>query len=369
MSERFADIWNNKPLRQLIILAGITILAVFAAIYAVTRDTRGVSARFEPVKLFAGLDTHLEHVAKIVLTIPRGMQGPEKLIMTKDADGIWHMPGFGGYSARQDKVKDLLVGLGNLEAYEPRTKRPEWQRNLGLLAPEDLGTAMRVELLDDKNTRIAALLTGKIPEESVDVQGQGMIYVRRDGEDQTWLARGRLPLSKVASDWLDTDFLDLKKNDIASVTLWAGTALPAVVSRSDPDEPNFELQNVETDRASRGAPVMNGIANAVAEASFDDVAARDTITFPDSSPHIVVDSFSGLRYEIVMTGLGTNIWATVKVSPMAELPAGVDAVAVQAKAAALNKRLSAWAYQIPNAVSGPLMQTKDVLTREGSPSL
>lgn len=369
MSDRFADLWKNKPLRHLIILAGVTLLAVLIAIYAVMRDTRGVSARFESTKLFTGLDTHLEHVSKIVMTIPRGMQGPQKLIMTKSADGIWHLPAYGDYPARQDKVRDLLVGLGNLEAYEPRTKRAEWHRNLGLLAPEDLGTAMRVEIFDEQNTRIVGLLTGKIPEESVDVQGQGMIYVRRDGEDQTWLARGRLPLSKVASDWLDKDFLDLKKDDIARVTLWAGTEFPAIIYRTSPDEPNFELQDVEADRATRGAPVMNGIANAVAEAAFDDVAARETISFPDSSPHVLVDSFEGLRYEIVMTGIGTNIWVTVSASLSPELKEGADAAVLQGKVEALNKRYADWAYQIPNSVSGPLMQTKDVLTREGSASL
>lgn len=368
MSQSADSFWTNKPLRHLTMLAAVTFLAVIGAIVAVTLDVRDVRTKFVPVKLFEGLDTKLDHAAQIVVTLPRGMQGVDKLVINRTADGVWVLPGHGGYPARQDMVKNLLTGLGALEAYEPRTARAEWHRNLGLLAPEDLGSATRVEIFDDKKQRLAAMLAGKIPEESVDVQGQGMIYVRRDGEDQTWLARGRFPLAKVASDWLDTDFLTLPKDHIARVTLWAGSEHPATISRPSPDDPNFELENLAPGEISRGAPVMNGIANAIAEASFEDVAPEASITFPEASPHVVINSYDGLVYTIVMTGSGTSIWAKVSVDVSPDLAAEKQAAA-RDLAAKREARFKGWVYQIPSELAGILMQTKDVLTHEGAPAL
>lgn len=368
MTQSDDSFWKNKPLRHLTVLAGVTFVAVIGAIIAVTHDMRDVRTEFQPVKLFEGLDTKLDRAAHIVVTLPRGMQGVDKLVIDRKPDGVWVLPGHGGYPARQDMVKNLLTGLGALEAYEPRTARAEWHRNLGLLAPEDLGSATRVEIFDDKKERLAALLAGKIPEESVDVQGQGMIYVRRDGEDQTWLARGRFPLAKVASDWLDTEFLTLPKDHIARVTLWAGSEHPATISRASPDDPNFELENLAPGEMSRGAPVMNGIANAIAEASFEDVAPETSITFPEASPHVVINSFDGLLYTIVMTGSGTSIWAKISVEAAPDLAADKQ-MAAQELATKREARFKGWVYQIPSELAGILMQTKDVLTHEGAPAL
>lgn len=365
MPQSIASLWMNKPLRHLAGLAAVTLLAVIGAIVAVTHDMRDVRTEFAPVTLFEGLDTKLDRVAQIIVTLPRGMQGVDKLVINRTPEGVWVLPGHGGYPARQDMVKGLLTGLGALEAYEPRTARVEWHRNLGLLAPEDLGSATRVEIFDDRKQRFAALLVGKIPEESVDVQGQGMIYVRRDGEDQTWLARGRFPLAKVTSDWLDTDFLTLPRDRIARVTLWSGSEHPATISRTGPDDPNFQLENPGPGEISRGAPVMNGIANAIAEARFEDVAPETTVAFPDASPRVVIESFDGLDYTIVMTGSGTSIWAKVSVDVSPDLGNEKQAEAREL-AAKLEARFNHWVYQIPSDLAGILMQTKDVLTHEGA---
>jgi hypothetical protein len=118
---------------------------------------------------------------------------------------------------------------------------------------------------------------GKVPERAVDVNGEGLIYVRRDGEDQTWLARGRLPLHKQAIDWLDTRFIDIPREEVARVTLWAGTERPVVMERGSPGAADFEIVNMPETRASRGAPVVNKVAGSLFESSFDDVAPAEVL--------------------------------------------------------------------------------------------
>ncbi len=119
-----------------------------------------------------------------------------------------------------------------------------------------------------------------MPERAVDVRGEGLIYVRRDGEDQSWLARGRLPLHKTVAEWLDPVFVDIPREELARVTLWGGTDNPVIIERASKEESDFAIINMPAGRATRGAPVVNGVATALAGKSFDDVAPADTLDLP-----------------------------------------------------------------------------------------
>ena len=250
---------GNRPLRNLLALAAVTAVMLIAAIAAVLSDQSSVRTNFVPHPLFEGLSARLDQVDRIVYTSSRGMTGEEVVSISRREDGVWGVASRAGYPANEELVRNVLLGVGNMEAYEPRTANPEWHRNLGLMKPEDIGTAIRVELFSGEE-RLAGLLVGKVPERAVDVNGEGLIYVRRDGEDQTWLARGRLPLHKQAIDWLDTRFIDIPREEVARVTLWAGTERPVVMERGSPGAADFEIVNMPEMRASRGAPVVNKVA-------------------------------------------------------------------------------------------------------------
>lgn len=355
----------NRPLRNLIALGLVTAAAVVAASVAVIQQEQGVRAHLEPQPVFQGLDTKLDQVSKIIYTLGRGMRGTEDVTLERGADGRWTVAERKNYPANQELVKKVLLGMGEIKAFEPRTARPEWHRNLGLLAPEDLGSAVRIAFFDRQGQRMAAILAGKVPETAVDVKGEGMIYVRRDGETQTWLARGRLPLFQSVQGWLDTDFIGIGRDEIRRVTLWAGTDHPVVIARASKDEHDFVLDNIPQDRTTRGAPIVNGAATAVVDLAFDDVAPAASLNFPETSPRAVIETFDGLKVSIVMTGGGGALWAKVsaEADPSA-MPAGADMKAVEARAETLNKRLADWAYKLPQAASGQLTQSMDLLTHE-----
>jgi hypothetical protein len=206
------------------------------------------------------------------------------------------------------------------------------------------------------------MLAGKVPEQTVDARGEGMIYVRRDGENQTWLARGRFPLVQSASDWLDPAFLGVSRDEIRRVTLWAGTDHPVVMSRASKDENDFTLQDIPKGRTTRGAPIVNGAATSIVDLGFDDAVPADTMSFPDSSPNAVFETFDGLRLTLTMTGGGGALWAKV----VADVePEASDATAAQKKADEINARVGAWAYKLPQTAGGQLTQSMDLLTHEG----
>jgi hypothetical protein len=66
MSASRAALRGNKPLRNLVILAGATAIAVVAASVAVINDQSSVRTNFVPHPLFEGLATKLDRVDRIV---------------------------------------------------------------------------------------------------------------------------------------------------------------------------------------------------------------------------------------------------------------------------------------------------------------
>lgn len=358
---------GNKPLRNLAILALATVVAVVAATIAVVTMERGVRVKFAPEPFFPGLETKLDQVGKITYTLGRGLRGVEKITLDRGADGRWTVAERQNYPAKQDLVQKALIGISELVLYEPRTARPEWHRNLGLLAPEDLGSGVRVALLDKASKPMASFIAGKVPDQTGDARGQGMIYVRRDGDNQTWLARGRFPLFQAAQDWLDATFLDLKRDEIKSVTLWASTDHPVVMDRASADENDFTLENIPKGRVTRGAPVVNGTATSLVDLTFDDAVPVGSLEFPDTSPQVLVETFDGLRLTLTLTGGGGALWA--KIAADAE-PAGGDVMKTEAakkKADMLNDRLTKWAYKLPQQAGNQLTQSVDLLTHEAGP--
>lgn len=368
MAQGLQAIMSQKPLRNLAILAAATLVAVVAASVAVVTQERSVRVAFAPRPMFPGLETKLDQVTRVTYTLGRGLRGVEKITLNREPGGKWTVADRKNYPAKQDMVQKLLIGVSEINLYEPRTARPEWHRNLGLLAPEDLGSATRVEFFDGKGNRMAALLAGKVPDQTGDARGQGMIYVRRDGENQTYLARGRLPLFQSAQDWLDPTFLGIARDEIKRVTLWAGTDHPVVMSRETKDQNDFILQSIPKGRVTRGAPIVNGAATSIVDLTFDDAVPAGSLDFPATSPRAVFETFDGLRLSLVLTGGGGALWAKVvaEADPALAAP-GSDMKPVEAKAAEINGRVKDWIYKLPQQAGNQLTQSIDLLTHEAGP--
>ncbi|HEX7776947.1 MAG TPA: DUF4340 domain-containing protein [Parvibaculum sp.] len=360
---------SNKPLRNLVLLAVATGIAVIAATAAVFVQANAVRVKFAPVAMYPGLESRLDQVVKIQYTLARGMRAPDKITLVRGTDGRWTVAERKNYPANQDLVRKALVGVSELNLYEPRTALPAWHRNLGLLAPEDLGSATRVQFYDKDGKLMAAFLAGKVPDQTADARGQGMIYVRRDGENQTWLARGRFPLFQTAQDWLDTSFLGLKRDDVKRLTLWAGTDHPVVISRAAKDDSDFALENIPKGRVTRGAPVVDGVANSLVDLAFEDAVPAGSLDFPATSPQVVVETFDGIRITFVITGGGGGLWAKIlAAADPALMPPGTDMKAADARAREIEARVSPWTYKLPQPVGNQLTQSMDLLTHEDGPA-
>lgn len=353
---------NRSALSRLAILGFVTLVAVGGASFAVLHQESSVKAQFTPERMFPGLDDRLDKVTRITYTFGRGLDGVKKINLNRDQNGVWSLAERNNYPARIDKVKAALIGLGSLEAYDPRTSDPQWYAPLGLTAPEDLGRATRVEFFDASGRRMAGLLVGRVPDQTFDVKGEGLIYARRDGEKQSWLARGSLPLIAEEGGWLNPELSGFARDDVARVVLWAGTATPVKIGRANPSDKDFAIENLPAGTMGRGAPVLNGVVNAAVNLSLQDAVPVKNVNFPENSPRVEVEGFDGVRLSMVITGGSNSYWVKfLAAADPALLPAGADLKEATARASAINARLSPWAYQIPEDKGVQLTQVMDQL--------
>lgn len=358
-----ADRPQKNALRWLALLAAATVLSIAGAVIALSMQENATRVRFEPRPFFDDLAGEINRAEKIVFTIGRGLSDPGKITLNRDKNGGWQVEQRFGFPAKSDQVRKLIVGLVELEAFEPRTSNPEWHRELGLAAPEDLGSATRVELIDGDGEPFVQLLAGKVVEDTKDAQGRGFIYARKEGEDQAWLARGRLPLNTQVTDWLELDIFQLKREDIKRVVLWAGTENPVIIERESADERNFHIANLPEGRTGRGAAIVNGPATALVDVEPEDVIPGDKLDFEEGST-AAIDTFGGMRFIVRMTGGAGVLWAKISAeADAALLGEGGDLEAAEKRAAEVNALTEGWAFRFGQEVSVKLAQTMQALTR------
>lgn len=185
-----------------LLLAAASAMAVGGAIWATQPDP---VAR-EDVAMFPGLAMLLPNAARIEI-----VRHGRKLILV-DRDGAWQLPERAGYPVEPQRLHHLLTGLSELRLREARTGDPASARQLGLGDPEgatDDATAIRVWASD--GTVMAAVIVGHA------LPGGASLFVRRPGQDQTWLADGVLAASADPVDWVDVGVVDLASGGIARI--------------------------------------------------------------------------------------------------------------------------------------------------------
>ncbi len=323
-------------LRMMRPLLAITAASVGLAVFAGLTD-RKVNDVKPPAVLLADYAESFDQATQLEMTFAAGISGTRG-IRIELQDGQWVLPERGNYRANQELVTETLLALADLKALEARTQKPEWHRALGLVVPEDLGRAMRFKVRAQDDTVLTSLLLGNEQESEAeakqDVKTYGpelrQFYARQEGDDQAWLARGRLPRNPNVAAWLDRDLARHELADLKSVSFNKGGQ-------------KFKLLRVTpTDWSMGGGDKWVSDFKALQP---DEVTQAEAIDFATAQP-MVLRYTNGLviRYENV--GAATVIWSRIsasvaRVSGQSKTARGE----VRSLAADINARYKGWALR------------------------
>ncbi len=347
--------------RSVLILAVVTAIFTVAAIgaqYARWSDTiRSVES--EPA--FPDIGEALSDVTQI--KIIRSDDNPDGNFGFSRTGERWTMDEKGGYPATQSVIREMLLGFTELELVEAKTRDPKRFGKLHLSDTARAGSkASRVVLSDAQGKPLLDALFGKrVPSIS---GGKPSIYVRRQGEDQTWLATGELEVRAGAVEWLPNDLMSIPRERVERTTHMAPGEEPLEFYYNDTHQ-RFDIVDLpDTLKISSRYRLLQA-AILQERVSFVDVRPAEGLTVDPALGGAVWQTRDGLT---VTLGLardpksesdadGKRVWAIISVD------VATDAEEKVVKEGAdIAERTKGWAYWLGEDAMKRLWTTRAELT-------
>ena len=324
--------------RRLVILVAAAILALIGGWYfgAGTTPVERTQAT-QGTLMFPGLAPNLATAAKLEIT----HQGKQTIIEKRPNGDGWGVASIHDYPIQASKLRGLLTALTELRLAEPRTNNPSEFSRLGVEDPNGSAAAgVLLRLTDSTGKPILELIVGH---NRVRAHGNGPdeVYVRRPGDNQSWLAEGSPQADADPADWLDRNVIDIPHDRIASVSVGDGALTFGKV------DGKFALTK-PADHPPLEAYKVDSVARALEHLTFTEVKVEAPGT---EAGHAVFTTTDGLAVIVTLFNADKDVWARFTASGTPE-------------ADKLNARLNGWFYQIGAWKEKSLVPTIDDLKAE-----
>jgi hypothetical protein len=321
---------NQKSFIGLAVVTGLAVLG--AAVGVADRYSGSATGRSEAL-VFGGLAEKANDVAEIVIRSGDGT------VTVRRGENGWVVPDKNGHPARSDKVRGTIIGLAELRLFEPKTRSANKYSRLQV---EDVdienSTSVLVKLADDKGTEMAKIIVGKARNNLAGPVSTG-VYVRRQGSEQTWLARGRLVLSRSAEDWLLKEIVDVPSARVSQVTTRSGDGVVFGIAKKTEKDVDFAIVDLPGDaklkKSARGS--VNGLAGVLGGMELEDVVTASEFDRSQSGT-ATVKTFDGLTVELALFADDKETW--VRLTATGDGPAAEEA-------ARINAGVGGWVYRVP----------------------
>jgi hypothetical protein len=285
-------------------------------------------------------------------------------------DDHWQIEEFHGYRADWARLRALLADLAQAEIVEPKTDNPEFYARLGVEAVDSPdATGVLIEFAPDSG--LPAVIVGK------SAQGRDGRYVRLADQARSALIDRNLDLPQSASEWLETDIVDISDSEVVEVDIAHADGERVVARKASADDEHFALQDIPEGREIRSAWTVDSLANGLSALALEDVAPAGEIAWDDAVRYGLVTA-DGLRLDVSLVERVTRSEAveageaSASESPehwirleaglyQTALDSAVEAPEVEGgadeadeettdpatRAAEINGRVAGWAYRIP----------------------
>jgi Domain of unknown function (DUF4340) len=326
-------------------LVAVTVIAVVLAVVA-TRTTGPQADPLAGKPVLADVASRLGDVGRMAL-----VHGDQKTTLVRDGEN-WSIEERGNYAANVTKVRQALLGLSDLTYVEPKTtKAASYPR----LEVEDAGgkdsKSTLVTLADTKGALMGEVITGKHRDDQLG-GGEGGVYVRKPGNAQSWLARGKLDLAGNTADWLDKALLDLPGAQIQKLVLTQADGSGVTISRDKAGD-KFVLANMPKDKKLKYDSILDDAADTLSKLQLVDVQPAKDFAFPASGvSHAQFVAFNGEAIAIDLADKDGKSWAKITASGTGD---------GQKAATDLNTKVASWIYALPSDKAKMLRDKMDDL--------
>lgn len=356
-----------KKLDSFSILALVTavmVVLMFITIYFAEDN----SENFAP--LFPELTGQLSQINKITLN---SRDGDTFTLLRDEGQEDWTLLEHYDYPADFRLVRRMMVDIADAMILEEKTGNPEEHPIIGVTAPADGGEALEINLYRDDEL-VSGLLLGKergIPADA----GPRQFFVRRAGEQESWLVQGYLQFSPSLLNWIDGQILSVDRERIARVDIRQPSGQTAtLVNLGEKDK--FGTPEAREATVFRYEQLGYDIATSLYQLRFEDVQPIDDFSRGDAE---VVEAefltYDGLKI-ISQTSFNDGFYfstfrAEYDASATDNVPEPIVALdvlksreEVELEVAQLNELLSPWVYRLGGFVGTNLMRARDDIVTE-----
>jgi hypothetical protein len=327
-----------KP-RQFTALAIAAIVSVLLAAVLYASANRFSQGRVEGRPLAPDLNAQVNTVSAIEIA-----QGDKKLTIERSGDQ-WKLKDRAGYPANAEKARALVVQLAQANLIEPKTALKD---RYALLELEDPGTkdgkSRGIKILGDKGKPLADIVIGKSRHEAFG-SGRSGFYVRKAGDNQTWLAIGDPKATADVKDWVQTGIFSTDTTKITRVAI-EHTGEPALVVEKNTDKPDdkdkpaekFKLAAIPEGKKLKQGATADQIPQAFSSIDMDDMRKLEATPSGDKVSVITLDADGGLKVTFRLRKDGDTNWLSFAATGEGDAKKQADD---------LNAKANGWEFRIP----------------------
>ena len=314
-------------------LAITALIAIIIAGYSFASNNSWGPATASGERFYPSLSGQTKDIAKIEL------RRSGKVLTLERKGKAWGLAERYDYPIDVEKLRTLIVRLGEAELVEPKTSKPDRYKFLGLGDPAAKDAkSTNVRILTAAGTVLADFILGERRFQAFGA-GKNGVYVRRGKDPQTWLANVDLTTPMEVKDWVRTSLFKLKDEDIVSVTVTHPGQEPLKITRTGKGYRKYELPAAPEGKKVKADANPDEMARTVGSLDLMDV--RKLSDRP-------ADAKLSLAKVVTKDGMTLNLHLR-KVSDE------IYWVAVDAKgtgkaekaAKAINARTKGWEFKIP----------------------
>jgi len=331
-----------KP-KPFAVLAIITAVTLVVAVTAYASHTRISQVRVAGAALFPGLVTEANRIAKITIA-----QGNKTLTLVRDKES-WLLENRGGYPAKPETVRALLLRLAGAELVEAKTRSTVRYSVLELEDPRGSDAKSRLlQMLDDKGETLGEVVVGKKRSDAFG-SSRGGTYVRKPGDMQTWLVNAEIDVSSGVRDWVQPSVIDIPAAKIASAAIALPGEEPLKIVRDASDSSKHALAATPDGKKLKDGFAIGAMVRAAGSIELDDV--RKLTSPPDKDASVVeLEVDGGLAVTLRVRKEGEDYWLSAQAS-------GAEGEAKKS-AEDIMRRVQGWEFKLSSAKALSLLKRR-----------
>ncbi len=333
-------------------LAALTLLTTAGAVIAVMNQPTTAPVAYVDEPAFPALRAAPDAVAKVTIQTKDGT-----ITLIRTSPETWTSPDRFDYPAAGDKINKLVRQLNDMRLIEAKTASTERYERLEV---EDMaeGASSRLIRLEDEGGKVLAeALIGKRLFRLTGNANSGT-YIRRPGEDQSWLASGGFDLEPEVEAWLDQIVVEIDREEVARVEIALADGEIYSVSREKAgDELQFDgLADGESLKADAS---LIELASALTSVRHAGVKPEADVSWPDEKHVATIRSFDGLELLVELALIEDEPWATFSAvaGQLSDDAAAADQT--RQRVEAINDKAAGWAYQVNQSLFQRLTKPRE----------